>query len=353
MVEVSVILPVFNAEKTLEKCLKALLVQTFKDFEVICINDGSSDNSINILEKYAKLDTRIKVFSQVNSGPALTRFNAIEKSLGDYLMFCDADDWYEPKMIEKMYNTIKKKNVDIVMCDCNIIDLANGELQNYFSKKYHKNRLIGYKTIDLKSIKHINAVLWNKIFKKEILEQNSITYPCKYEHDDLIFVYKYCLFSNKYFGLREKLYNYVVGNSDSIMGKVYTQNNKKNPFDFILAWQDLYDFMNNKNIPIEKRDFLINKQYNCIKTFYYHLDNSLKEKAFICLKNFVEKNDFLLENSQFNKVISSNSFEYFHENITKRVLPKVSLLEHFFSLKNYENHKILRILGLKIKFRLK
>ena len=211
MVKISVIIPVYNAEATLERCLNALISQTFKDFEVICIDDGSKDKSFEILKNFAQKDSRIKVFSQENSGPAKTRYNAIEKSTGEYIMFCDADDWYEKEMIEQMYTAITDKDVDIVMCDCNVIDLAKGKIQSKVSKRYALLSKIGYSNIEEDFFEFINAVLWNKIFKRELLDINNIKYPQKYEHDDLVFVQKYCICAKSYFGLDKKLYNYIGG----------------------------------------------------------------------------------------------------------------------------------------------
>ena len=117
---ISIILPVYNCEKFLSRCLEALLIQTYSNIEVLCINDGSTDKSLQILEQYAQKDSRIKVFSQENSGPAKARNLGLAKARGDYLMFCDSDDWYEPQMCECMLKTIELENVDLVICKANV-----------------------------------------------------------------------------------------------------------------------------------------------------------------------------------------------------------------------------------------
>jgi len=235
MTTVSVIMPVYNAEQTLERCLSAFINQTFDDFEVICVNDGSNDNSHNILEDFAQKDKRIKVYHQEKKGVAYARNYALSKSCGKYIMFCDADDWYEPNMIEEMVKTIKEQNVDIVMCDADVIDLANGGIQSENDIEYNRLKNIGNHTITPKFTTNTNVVLWNKIFKKDLIEKYNITYPKQFEHDDMAFVYKYFAVAKTYFGLNKKLYHYYIGNKDSIMGKYFTNRSNGKEFDFIYA----------------------------------------------------------------------------------------------------------------------
>ena len=110
---------------------------------------------------------------------------------------------------------------------------------------YHNLWLKGYKKITYKNIKYINAVLWNKIFKKDIILKHNIEYPEKYEQDDLIYILEYLNSAKTFYGLDKKLYNYVVGNQTSIMGKVFSKTNNKSKYDFIFAWQHLWDYLKN------------------------------------------------------------------------------------------------------------
>ena len=116
MPEISIIIPNYNTEQYLPRCLNSLIGQTFKDIEIILIDDGSTDNSVKIMKEYAKQDNRIKVIEQPNSGPARARNQGLENATGKYLMFCDSDDWYEPNMCEIMYYTIENKKTDVVCC---------------------------------------------------------------------------------------------------------------------------------------------------------------------------------------------------------------------------------------------
>ncbi len=113
MVKVSITVPVYNVEKYLEKCLDSLIGQTLKDIEIICINDGSTDNSLSILEKYAKKDSRIKIINQENQGIANTRNKSIKLAQGEYIGFVDSDDWLSLDFFEKLYNAALKYEADI------------------------------------------------------------------------------------------------------------------------------------------------------------------------------------------------------------------------------------------------
>jgi glycosyltransferase involved in cell wall biosynthesis len=221
------------------------------------VNDGSKDNSLKILKEYAKQDKRFKVFTKKNSGPALTRNVAISKSVGKYLMFCDADDWYEPDMIEIMYKTIMKNKVDIVSCAADIRSLlkfnANKKNKNFFIdsgfliSNVSSVHLCGKHNIKIDNIFNLSFVLWNKIIKKSLLEKYNLEYPKKYEHDDTVFLFKLLAVAKTYYGIKNELYHYVMGNKNSIMWNFYNKTIFENYFDFIWAYEDLFKFISKLN----------------------------------------------------------------------------------------------------------
>ena len=127
MPKISVIIPVYNTENYLKECLNSVINQTFKDIEIICVNDGSTDNSLSILEEYARTDSRIKIINQKNQGVSSSRNNGIKSARGEYIMFLDSDDLYKPDLCEKVVEKIDSQSPDIVMwghdcrCDKKII----------------------------------------------------------------------------------------------------------------------------------------------------------------------------------------------------------------------------------------
>lgn len=117
MPKVSVIIPVYNAEKTLDRCIKSIQAQTLADWEAICVDDGSPDNCGKMLDEYAKIDPRIKPIHKENGGVASARQAGIEAATGDYAIHCDPDDWVEPDMLESLVNEAERSGADMVICD--------------------------------------------------------------------------------------------------------------------------------------------------------------------------------------------------------------------------------------------
>ncbi len=179
MPQISIIIPVYNAELYLDACIKSLQNQTFTDCEFIFVNDGSTDNSKIIIESYKELDKRIQLINQKNQGVSIARNNGITIAQGEYIGFVDADDWVENDMYDTLYNSIKKNNCDIVLCN----------MSRYFNeiKTSSKYNFPSHEVLELEYIKKVlqpylikNDDLYsscNKLFKSEIIKNNSIKFP--------------------------------------------------------------------------------------------------------------------------------------------------------------------------------
>lgn len=171
MIKVSVIIPVYNVEKYLRECLDSVVNQTLEDIEIICIDDGSTDNSLNILKEYADKDSRFTILIQHNKGAGSARNKGMEIAKGEYIGFVDSDDWIDLDYYEKLYEKAVKENADIVRTTFNIIytDKAEEGGQNKLIKKrIKKNQL-------LSSNDHF-GIIWNAIYKTEFLHDNNIDY---------------------------------------------------------------------------------------------------------------------------------------------------------------------------------
>ena len=165
MVKISVIIPVYNVENYLAKCLDSLLNQTLQDTEIICINDGSTDNSLEILEEYAKKDDRIKIINQENSKQGAARNRGLEIATGEFVTFVDSDDWVDIDYLEKLYNAIIDSNSDIAIANSirNYKKKTKEHLTLKNSKKYCETNEI------LRAIQN-NLVVWGKLFKFGIIK---------------------------------------------------------------------------------------------------------------------------------------------------------------------------------------
>lgn len=246
-VKISIIIPVYNVEKYISRCLDALINQTLNDIEIICVNDGSTDNSLEILENYAKKDDRIKVLSQKNSGPAVARNLGLKNVSGKYVMFCDSDDWYEPDMCYKMYEMIEKNNVDFVVCDCHVLDIGEMHFRSVLDFLYFHLFDLGKNILTDDIRLNLNVALWNKIFRKSLIDKYNISFPDGYEQDDDAFVYQYFCYSNTFYGSNLKLYNYVLYNN-SIMGTFLSNRRKKHKFDCFYVWMFIYNSLKKNNL---------------------------------------------------------------------------------------------------------
>ena len=139
-IKFSIIVPVYNVEKFLRESLDSIISQTLKDFEVICVNDGSTDNSLDILEEYAKNDSRFKIISQENQGQGIARNKAIDIAQGKYLLFVDPDDWIETNALEQIWNKAEATDANIVQFNYEIYnDLTQKRKQRIIHKLAQKN----------------------------------------------------------------------------------------------------------------------------------------------------------------------------------------------------------------------
>lgn len=164
MKKVSIIIPVYNSEKYISKCLDSVINQTYKNIEILVINDGSKDNSINILREYEKKDSRIIVIDKENEGVAKTRNMGIKKATGEYIMFIDNDDYIDADYVESFINSALLNDADIVIGGFKRVNIVNGKI------------LYKEKVVDKEYMKYKIITPWARIFKKSFLIKNNIEY---------------------------------------------------------------------------------------------------------------------------------------------------------------------------------
>ena len=182
MVKFSIIVPVYNVEKYLNRCLESIINQTYSNIEVIIVNDGSKDNSLKICERFKNKDERIILIDQVNCGVSIARNNGLKEASGDYVIFVDSDDWIEKDACEKISKILEKQKFDLIIM----------QYKKYKGNKF-QNIIYNSKITDM-DIEHIicdeklgiNGYLWNKVFKKECIE--SFFRPKTYYMEDLLFI---------------------------------------------------------------------------------------------------------------------------------------------------------------------
>ena len=304
--KISIIMPIYNSENFIKESLNSLINQTFKNFELICVNDGSIDNTLNILKEYEKNDERIQIINQDNMGAGIARNVGMKKAKGDYLIFLDSDDIFEQKMLEELFITIITNNVDIVICNS-----INFNSENFL---FEKNYIISNEKIN-KSFSSFeikkdffNLFIWwpwDKIFKKKFIDNLGINFQNLKSTNDLFFIASSVIIAKNISFIDKIFINHRVGIKNSI------ENSRYKTWDnFYYALKSLKKFMKEKNLYKRfKQDFI-----NYVASFsIWNLETIFKEPfCFLYLK---------LKNEWFNEfgVSKHNEAFFYNNNIYKKI----------------------------------
>lgn len=210
---VSIIIPVFNAERYLTKCLKSIIKQSYEHIEILVINDGSSDNSLSIINEFSRKDPRIHILSKKNSGPSETRNLGLEHATGEFISFVDADDWIHENMIEQMVFEMSRRRSDLVICEVLQFDCQN---DNYTPRRTFKlSELDQHASYDALMSRFISGEFdfanWNKLYKRAIIEENRIRFQADLRiGEDFIFNLIYLNHVSRHTLVYAPMYNYRI-----------------------------------------------------------------------------------------------------------------------------------------------
>lgn len=192
-VKISVVMPVYNAHDYLRDSMDSIINQTLKEIEIICVDDGSTDDTLTILQEYAEKDKRVRVVSQENGGAGAARNNGMQYATGEYLSILDCDDFFEPTMLEESYNTAKEKELDIVVFGC---DFYDNESQTYRPCSYSINKKLlpaaeVFSAADVPKdvFKLFVGWSWDKLFRTEFVRENHLFFQEQRTTNDMLFVF--------------------------------------------------------------------------------------------------------------------------------------------------------------------
>lgn len=236
-------------EKYLPKCLESLIKQTLKDIEIICVNDGSMDNSLAILKEFASRDSRIRIIDNQHQGVAKTRNTGIEQSTGEYIGFVDSDDYIDIDFFEKLYNSATKSNSDIAIASI----LKHKNFFNIYNAKYTKEETaitIQDKIKLCEDKKHFFFYAWNKIYHSGFIKENNIKFSEGQIYEDVMFAIKALYYSNKIISVYGTKYHYIEHENSLTKSKDKTGEKEH---DLVKAYSELQEFCNSKNIEIPER----------------------------------------------------------------------------------------------------
>lgn len=300
MTDISIIVPAYNAEKYLNKCIDSLINQTKKELEFIIINDGSTDNTEKIVKEYK--DQRIKYYKNSNQGIGKTRNFGIDKATGKYIMFVDSDDYIDKYTCEKMYNKVQNENLDIAICDF-YKEYDNGNIEEIHTNNFSSSSLKENPDI-------ITEYLcpWAKIYERKMLIKNNIRFVENLKYEDAPFVIEALCCANKIGKVNECLNYYIIhGNSETTV-------RDERCFDILKIVDKIRKYTNDKDYLKEKIDKLtvrIITNYTIQQRMQKNkkIANKFIDAAFLYLKKEVSdyKNNKYYENRSFLKrVIEKN-----------------------------------------------
>jgi glycosyltransferase EpsH len=238
MTKVSVIVPVYNGEKYLEQCLDSIQNQTLTDIEIICVDDGSTDSSYEILEKYQQEDSRFQLYRQENKYAGAARNLGKSHATGEYLVFWDCDDFFALNALEKLYNKAKEVDADVCVCGGNQYLESKQKLYPwppYLSlKRVPDSKTFNRFTNPDYYLNFTNAAAWNKIFRREYIEKLGLDFQCIRNGNDVYFTVNAIGLADKVTVLNEKLVNYRVNQNSGLVSSL-----SKSPLTPIQAWIDI------------------------------------------------------------------------------------------------------------------
>ena len=298
-IKVSVIIPVYNVEEYIDKCLKSLVNQTLKEIEIIVVNDGSPDNSQKIIDKYVKkYPNKVKSFIKENGGQGSARNYGLLQANGEYIAYVDSDDWVETNMLEEMYNKAISNNSDIVVCGNNVVSM-NGEIIKV-------EPAVIYNDTNL-DILFGKMAVWNKIYKKELLLKNKIEFRQKVWYEDIDFSVKILFDSLNVSFVDKPFYNYLLR-----PGSTMNNSNIKRNLELNLAFDEMINYFKNNNTyekNYEKLEFLcLYHMYISGITRVINCKVPMKDKKIIIYKyiDYVKNNFKTFKNSKYIKYMDRN-----------------------------------------------
>ena len=305
----SIIIPIYNGEKYIKECLNSIIDQTFNNYEVIVVDDGSSDNSYLICKQISKLNSKIRIYKQENKGVSSARNYGLLHSNGEYIIFIDADDYIEENTLEVLFKNLKEIN--------------NNEMLVFGFKHKYKNCEIPFETqsfeIDSSNSfleeqyltnKYIGGALWNKVFVKKIITDNNLKFDSDIHYsEDLQFILKYSKYLNKIKYIGQQLYCYRI---------------RKNSAN--------YSFVSKKNASVLKLYLMLIDQYKNNKKMVNILEYGYI-KNYQLLKNIANKED--IDNELINRekeIINNNLINI---NTKAKILTRYPFIKRIYNkLKN-------------------
>lgn len=241
--KVSIVLPIYNVEYFLSESIDSIIKQTYKNIEILLIDDGATDNSGLIADEYAKKDIRIKVYHKINGGLSDTRNYGLAKATGDYIFFPDSDDYLEPQLVEEAIKQLTATNGDIFCFNYNLVN-ENGESASEGRKRGAKNEILDAKSaIELILSNQLNNYIWQFVYRRELLKKMDFQFLKGVLYEDIVATPEIMWAANKIVFSSQHLYNYRI-RENSIVHRLSLK--KVQDIEFVV--RQFIDFTENNQI---------------------------------------------------------------------------------------------------------
>ena len=353
----SVIIPVYNVEDYLNECLDSIINQTLEDMEIICIDDGSTDNSPDILKEYSKKDKRIKIITKENGGQATARNLGIKEAQGEYIAFVDSDDFIEPTMFEKLYTKAKNNNLDIAMCKIATYNNQTEEIKDnvwyYMLGVFRDFEKDIFNHNDTKEFTcNIAVTPYNKIYKNSLLKENNILFPEGLIFEDEKFFYDTYLRAKRVSIVDEFLYYYRINRKGSTVDTI-----KDNDFSDIIPISKLIRETFKETDNYEDYKILLSNRFIHLQLARFtQTSQKYKENFFNLLKSDLEEvlaDKTIYDNLEsdvklrVDKIINSESLSEFEKLDEDKVF---SVVMACYNAENHLDETINSLLGQSFSF---
>lgn len=335
MAKASVIIPVYNVEKYLPQCLESVVNQTLQDIEIICVNDGSTDGSLKVLEDYAQKDSRIRIINQDNQGQGVARNNALKIAEGEYIAFVDSDDWLETDALEKLYEFAKTCNAEAVVFDFVEFDEKSGKEKfesfgEKIKKRYHydltEKGSFNWRDLKKHCLINLTDAAWHKIYSREFLIKNDIKFGVERNKEDYIFSLNVLFNAEKIHYFNEYLYTYRLRKGS----QVYRVSSER--IDILDSIKQTQELLNKLGLLQELSQEFSEYKIQEIADTYKYIPEDFRSDFIDKVKQCMTRKEFV----KFKRSIKTDN----------------TFIENLFSIKNFKSNgkkeKIITLFGFKL-----
>ena len=338
---ISVIVPVYNVEDYLHVCINSVLKQTYQNFEIICIDDASTDSSLEILEYFSQKDSRVKIIkNEFNQGPGYSRNYGLNIAKGKYVFFLDGDDWINLNTFEILIKKADENNLDVLLFnEINFQDESREFSIDWDDDSgfitYFENKIFNHFDLGKKNLFKLSNNIWNKLYLKSFLDENNIKFSNEnLAYENIPFFYKVITSAERISTINDCLY---IHRENKFL---FRKSNNEKIFDiFSIYWDFINVFIKNKHLYQYYKRILINYIFSNLELQYGLMDNKLKERFLFEIKslirNLIKYQELywdIIENIDSN-ILSKFSFDEVIERINNP--PKLTIVVPVFNTENY------------------